>query len=173
METMNEKNLATFTHLSTITQYFIPFGNYIFQLLIWNSKKDDSEFIDFHGKQALNFQLSLLLYSILLAIIAIPIFIITVFNHIPLTAVINEDDFLANYLSIANISGIVIIAIIAVIIFAVLKIVEFFLIIYACLKASTVKNTSTHSQSLSLNKNHKSNQITNWYNKKIIYSNKK
>jgi uncharacterized Tic20 family protein len=25
------KNSATFTHLSALTQYFIPFGNFIFQ----------------------------------------------------------------------------------------------------------------------------------------------
>ncbi len=136
METTNEKNLATFTHLSTLTQYFIPFGNYIFPILIWNSKKDESEFIDFHGKQAINFQLSLLLYSLVLAIIAIPILIIVVFKNIPLNAIINEDDFLINHLSIENISGIVIVAIIAVIIFVGLKITEFFLIIYASLKAS-------------------------------------
>jgi uncharacterized Tic20 family protein len=136
METTNEKNLATFTHLSTLTQYFIPFGNYIFPILIWNSKKDESEFIDFHGKQAINFQLSLLLYSLVLAIIAIPILIIVVFKNIPLNAIINEDDFLIHHLSIENISGIVIVAIIAVIIFAGLKITEFFLIIYASLKAS-------------------------------------
>ena len=49
---------------------------------------------------------------------------------------INEDDFLIHHLSIENISGIVIVAIIAVIIFAGLKITEFFLIIYASLKAS-------------------------------------
>ena len=92
METTNKKNLATFTHLSTLKQYFIPFGNYIFPILIWTSKKKDSEFVDYHGKQALNFQLSLLLYSLVLAIIAIPIFIIAIFKNIPLKAIINEED---------------------------------------------------------------------------------
>ena len=81
MENTNETNTATFTHLSTLTQYFIPFGNYIFPILIWTSKKEKSEFIDHHGKQVLNFQLSLLLYSLALLLIAVPIFIITVFNN--------------------------------------------------------------------------------------------
>ena len=136
MDTTNEHNLATFTHLSTLTQYFIPFGNYIFPILIWTSKKNDSEFVDYHGKQALNFQLSLLLYSLVLAIITTPIFIIAILKNIPLKAIINEEDFLANHLSIENISGIVIVALLAVIIFAGLKIAEFILIIYASVKAS-------------------------------------
>ncbi|NDP27410.1 MAG: DUF4870 domain-containing protein [Flavobacterium sp.] len=136
METTNEKNLATFTHLSTLSQYCIPFGNYIFPILIWSTNKDKSEFVDFNGKQALNFQLSILLYSLVLAVIAIPIFIITVFSNIPLNAILNDHDFVENHLSVENISGIVIVAFIAIFIFISLKIAEFFLIIYASVKAS-------------------------------------
>jgi uncharacterized Tic20 family protein len=136
METTNEKNMAAFTHLSTLTQYCIPFGNYIFPILIWSSKKDESEFIDYHGKQALNFQLSILLYTLLLAIIAVPIFIVTVFSNIPLNTIINEHHFMHDHLSIENISGIVIVAIVAVVVFVGLKVAEFFLIIYASLKAA-------------------------------------
>jgi uncharacterized Tic20 family protein len=136
METTNEKNLATFTHLSTLSQYCIPFGNYIFPILIWSTNKDKSEFVDFNGKQVLNFQLSILLYSLILAVIAIPIFIITVFSNIPLNAIINDHDFVVNHLSIENISGIVIVAFIAIFIFISLKIAEFFLIIYASVKTS-------------------------------------
>jgi uncharacterized Tic20 family protein len=136
MKTTNEKNLATFTHLSTLSQYCIPFGNYIFPILIWSTNKDKSEFVDFNGKQVLNFQLSILLYSLILAVIAIPIFIITVFSNIPLNAIINDHDFVANHLSIENISGIVIVAFIAFFIFISLKIAEFFLIIYASVKTS-------------------------------------
>jgi uncharacterized Tic20 family protein len=78
MKTTTEKNSATFTHLSALTQYFIPFGNFIFPILFWTSKKDESEFVDYSGKQILNFQLSLLLYTIGLALIAIPVFILTI-----------------------------------------------------------------------------------------------
>ncbi|MBF2708630.1 DUF4870 domain-containing protein [Flavobacterium soyangense] len=136
METTNEKNLATFTHLSTLSQYCIPFGNYIFPILIWSTNKDKSEFVDYHGKQVLNFQLSILLYSLVLAMIAIPIFIITIFSNIPLNAIMNDHEFVANHLSVENITGIVIVAIIAIFIFVGLKVAEFFLIIYASVKAS-------------------------------------
>ncbi len=137
METTNEKNLATFTHLSTLSQYCIPFGNYIFPILIWSSKKDSSEFIDYHGKQVLNFQLSMLLYTLLLAMISIPIFIFTVFNNIPLNAVVNNHhDFVINHLNIENITGVLAIGITAVLLLIGLKVAEFFLIIYASVKAS-------------------------------------
>jgi len=141
METTTEKNLAAFTHLSTLSQYCIPFGNYIFPILIWSSKKNESEFIDHHGKQVLNFQLSILLYTLILAIIAVPIFIVTVFSNIPLNAIINEHNFIHSHfihdhLTIENISGIVIVAIMAIIILIGLKVAEFFLIIFASLKAA-------------------------------------
>lgn len=136
METTNNKNLATFVHLSTLSQYCIPFGNYIFPILIWSTNKDKSTFIDFNGKQVLNFQLSIFLYTLLLALIAVPIFIGTVFSAIPFNAVINEDSFVMNHFNIEEISGIVIVAIIAILTFIGLKVAEFFLIIYASLKTA-------------------------------------
>jgi hypothetical protein len=136
METTSENNMATFIHLSTLSQYFIPFGNYIFPILIWSSKKDDSEFIDYNGKQVLNFQLSILLYSLVLAMIAIPILIFTIFNTISFYSIINEHDFILNHLNIGKITGTVIVALIAILSFIGLKVGEFFLIIYAAVKTS-------------------------------------
>lgn len=136
METTSENNMATFIHLSTLSQYFIPFGNYIFPILIWSSKKDGSEFIDYNGKQVLNFQLSILLYSLVLAMIAIPILIFTIFNTISFYSIINEHDFILNHLNIGKITGTVIIALIAILSFIGLKVGEFFLIIYAAVKTS-------------------------------------
>jgi uncharacterized protein len=136
METTTNKNLATFTHLSTLSQYCIPFGNYIFPILIWSTHKDKSEFIDFNGKQALNFQLSMLLYSLVLAMIAIPIFIITIFNNVPLNAIMNDHEFVLHHFSVENITGLVTVGLIAIFLFVGLKVAEFFLIIYASVKAS-------------------------------------
>ncbi len=136
MKTTSENNTATFIHLSTLSQYFIPFGNYIFPILIWSSKKDESEFIDYNGKQVLNFQLSLLLYSLVLAIIAIPIILFTIFSTISCNSIVNERDFVFNHLNIENISGTVIVALLAIFIFIGLKVTEFFLTIYAAVKAS-------------------------------------
>jgi uncharacterized Tic20 family protein len=136
METSSEKNTATFTHLSTLTQYFIPFGNYIFPILIWSSYKDKSEFANHHGKQALNFQLSLLLYTLILALIAIPIFIIVFLQNIPMEAVFNNEDFVIRNFNFDGNIGLLSIGATAVLLFGLLKIVEFFLVIYASIKAS-------------------------------------
>jgi len=136
METTSEKNTATFTHLSTLTQYFIPFGNYIFPILIWSSYKDKSEFANHHGKQALNFQLSLLLYTLILALIAIPIFVIVFLQNLPMEAVFNDEDFVIRNFNFDGNIGLLSIGATAVLLFGLLKIVEFFLVIYASIKAS-------------------------------------
>lgn len=136
MENTSEKNTATFTHLSTLSQYIIPFGNYIFPILIWTSYKDKSEFVNHHGKQTLNFQLSLLLYTLILALIAIPIFITVFLQNLPMEAVFNNEDFVIRNFNFEGNIGLLSIGATAVVLFGLLKIVEFFLVIYASIKTS-------------------------------------
>lgn len=63
-----DKTVAALLHISTFTKYLIPFGNFIFPLIFWTAKQSDP-FVDRHGKQALNFQISMFLYFILLVCI--------------------------------------------------------------------------------------------------------
>jgi len=49
---------------------------------LWVSNKDKSEFIDAHGKQAINFQISILLYAIILGTLTIPFFIFKIYSGI-------------------------------------------------------------------------------------------
>ena len=65
-----DKTVAAFIHLSTFSKYLFPFGNFIFPLIFWTAKQKDP-FVDHHGKQALNFQISMFLYFILLVCIGI------------------------------------------------------------------------------------------------------
>ena len=67
---IQDKTVAAFIHLSTFTQFFFPFGNFIFPLIFWTAKKNDP-FVNEHGKQALNFQISLFLYAFFLIMIGI------------------------------------------------------------------------------------------------------
>lgn len=136
MGTTSDNNTAAFIHLSTLSQYFIPFGNFIFPILIWTSKKEKSEFIDYNGKQVINFQLSLFIYSLVLAMIAIPIFLVTFFHNIPLNDIVNNNEDFCNRFSTEHITGIVIVAVISILTFVSLKIAEFFLIIYAAVKTA-------------------------------------
>lgn len=59
------KTLTTLLHLSVFTKYFIPLGNFILPLMIWLSKKEDA-FVDDHGRNAVNFQISMVLYLVLI-----------------------------------------------------------------------------------------------------------
>jgi uncharacterized Tic20 family protein len=78
----HQKNIATFIHLSTFTRFIFPFGNFIGPIILWSANKEKSEFIDAHGKQIINFQISILLYSIIFGILTIPFFIFKIFNGI-------------------------------------------------------------------------------------------
>lgn len=82
MTTEHHKNIATFIHLSTFTRFLIPFGNFIGPIVLWVANKDKSDFVDKHGKQAINFQISILLYALIIGTISIPFFIFKVFNGI-------------------------------------------------------------------------------------------
>ncbi|MEP5255144.1 MAG: DUF4870 domain-containing protein [Winogradskyella arenosi] len=76
----HHRNVATLIQLSTFSRFFIPFGNFIGPLVLWTANKNKSVFIDFHGKQAINFQMSVFLYAIILGTLSVPFFIFEVFS---------------------------------------------------------------------------------------------
>lgn len=136
METKNDKTLAALTHLSTLSQYFIPFGNFIFPIIIWSSKKDKSEFIDYNGKQVINFQLSLLLYSIVFILVAIPTFATVIFNNMDWNELLNNHEHFLNEINMADNIGLITLGIVALLLVVLLKILELFLIIIGAINAS-------------------------------------
>ncbi|NJM79070.1 MAG: DUF4870 domain-containing protein [Flavobacterium sp.] len=136
METSNEKSIGSLIHLSTLSQYIVPFGNYLFPLLIWSSSKDKSTFIDNNGKQALNFQLSILLYSLIALIIAIPTCLFWFINIVEKLEINDNEVTIREIFTNENINGLVILGIVTVVLLAFLKISEFFLIIYASVKSA-------------------------------------
>ena len=59
------KQWAMFCHLAALAGYIgIPFGNVVGPLIVWLIKKDEFAYVDQQGKEALNFQISLLIYCI-------------------------------------------------------------------------------------------------------------
>ena len=69
-------NKAMWIHLSGFSGYLVPFGNVIAPAILWVLWKEEDAFIDDQGREAVNFQLSILVYfmiSILLFIIFIGI----------------------------------------------------------------------------------------------------
>ena len=59
----DERMWGMLCHLSTFAGYLIPFGNIVGPLIIWLIKKDEYAFVDDQGKEALNFQISVTIYS--------------------------------------------------------------------------------------------------------------
>ncbi|MCK5259942.1 MAG: DUF4870 domain-containing protein [Candidatus Omnitrophica bacterium] len=56
---------ATFCHLSSLVAFIgIPFGNIIGPLVIWLIKKNEMPLVDQEGKAALNFQISMTIYTL-------------------------------------------------------------------------------------------------------------
>jgi uncharacterized Tic20 family protein len=63
--TSEEKTWAMFCHLSTLLSYFAFGLTFIGPLVCWLVKKDSSRFVDYHGKESLNFQLNILIYTLI------------------------------------------------------------------------------------------------------------
>lgn len=139
METIANKNTATLLQLSALTQYFIPLGGFIFPALIWSVKKNNSEFVDYNGKQAINFQLSLFLYSFLLVIVAAIIFLTTFFSNMDII-VDTDGEWIMEQFSLGNITLLTIIALTALFLVIIIKTAEFFLILYAAVKNNNGDN---------------------------------
>ncbi len=70
----HEKNLSAAIHASTFSRFFVPFGNILLPLVLWLANRNDSAYVDYNGKQALNFQISMFLYSVVFGAISIPFF---------------------------------------------------------------------------------------------------
>jgi uncharacterized Tic20 family protein len=62
---------AMFCHLSAFAGTIIPFGSILGPLIIWSIKKDEYPTIDPHGKEAVNFNISIAIYMIISAIFII------------------------------------------------------------------------------------------------------
>ncbi|MFH5186490.1 DUF4870 domain-containing protein [Paenibacillus sp. TAB 01] len=78
MVSSDEKSLALLSHLlCLIVGLFAP-------LLIWLLKKDESQFIAEHAKESLNFQISVMIYSIVATILC---FVVIGFILFPFLAV--------------------------------------------------------------------------------------
>ncbi len=74
---MNEHTFARIIHLSAFSGLIIPFGNIIVPLLLWVIRRDQSFFINQHGKDVINFQASISIYYIIASIVSYPIIFIT------------------------------------------------------------------------------------------------
>lgn len=68
--TPSERTYATFQHLTLLLFHFIPIP-VIPALVMWRSRAQESPFLDDHGKEAVNFQISLFIYFVVAAVLAV------------------------------------------------------------------------------------------------------
>jgi uncharacterized Tic20 family protein len=75
-----EQNWGMLCHLSALIGLLgVPFGNLLGPLVVWLLKRNEFPFVDEQGKESLNFQLSMTIYSVVSAVlilIAIGIFLL-------------------------------------------------------------------------------------------------
>lgn len=81
----NARTFAMLCHLSAFAGLFVPLGNIWGPLVFWLIKKDELPEVDMHGKESLNFQISMSIYVfvsviLVLLLIGIPMLIgLTIF----------------------------------------------------------------------------------------------
>lgn len=68
----NVRSWCVACHLSALAGFVLPgFGHILGPLIVWLIKRGDAAEIDAHGREALNFQISMLLYSIVAAVLCL------------------------------------------------------------------------------------------------------
>lgn len=86
-----EKNWGMFCHIAVFTGFLIPFGNLLAPLVLWLMKKDEMPYVDYHGKEVLNFQITVLIavfVAWLLIFVVIGVFLMVVIGLFTLVVTI-------------------------------------------------------------------------------------
>ena len=72
-------------HATALAGFFVPWAGHILgPLIVWLAKRGDSPEINEHGKESLNFQISMLIYNVIAAVLCLVLigFIILAILHI-------------------------------------------------------------------------------------------
>lgn len=97
---------AMFSHLAGLAGYVMPvIGNIVAPLIIWQLKKEDFAFVDEQGKEAVNFQISMVIYGaiasalilVVIGILLLPAVIILHIIFLLIAAVKANDGFHYRY----------------------------------------------------------------------------
>src|SRR3982074_361300 len=65
----NVRTWNVLCHATALAGFFVPWAGHILgPLIVWLAKRADSAEIDAHGKESLNFQISMLIYNVIAAV---------------------------------------------------------------------------------------------------------
>ena len=68
----NVRTWNVLCHATALAGFFVPWAGHILgPLIVWLAKRTDSAEIDGHGKESLNFQLSMLIYNLIAAVLCL------------------------------------------------------------------------------------------------------
>ena len=86
----DEQNWAMGCHLAALAGFLVPFGNIIGPLVIWLIKRNEMPMVDRHGKEALNFQITvsiafLICVPLMFVLIGIPLMFVVGIGALILT----------------------------------------------------------------------------------------
>src|ERR1700686_1342083 len=75
METSAQPNVRTWCvlcHATALLGFVVPWAGHILgPLIVWLAKRGDSPEIDEHGKESLNFQISMLIYNLIAGVLCL------------------------------------------------------------------------------------------------------
>ncbi len=94
---LKSRQWCMFCHLSALAGLLpvIPFGSVLGPLIVWQMKKNEFPNVDIHGKESVNFQLSVLIYLVAggaiclaLAVFCVGYLLLPVLALIPIVAIV-------------------------------------------------------------------------------------
>jgi len=128
MNQESQNNNALIIHLSALSSFIIPFGSLLLPIILWQALKKDNPYVDHHGKEAVNFNLSFFLYFVVLIGLFIASILGTITNAIKMDEMENSDKISELLFTSGGL-------IITIIVLSVIGIVKLILIIIATIKA--------------------------------------
>ena len=71
-DSSNVRSMCVLCHLSALAGFIVPgFGHVLGPLIVWLVKRGESPEIDAHGKESLNFQISMLVYNLIAGVLCL------------------------------------------------------------------------------------------------------
>lgn len=83
-----QRQMALFSHLSSLAGLIIPLGNILGPLVLWLVKKDTMPFVEDQAKEALNFNITLGIIGVVLTIITVVTFFVAALITVPIGIVL-------------------------------------------------------------------------------------
>ena len=69
--TQDERTWGMVAHLAALAFFILPFGNILGPLVVWLAKRDQSTFVALHAKEALNFNITILMGALVCGLLLV------------------------------------------------------------------------------------------------------